>query len=235
MHHLARLLGDPGREFHVLDLVAAEIGSVASVDSSHAGEMLDARAKDAYRRRLAEIDEDLEQAQAIGDGERAAQADAERDFLLRELSLAVGLSGRDRRAGSPSERARAGVTRESGRRSPGSQSINPSSASTLAAPFAPAPTAPTCPTRASRRVGILMLLSAGSTTVVHRGQRCGPQRRGAARSSVGGDDAAGNAAAAVAGRLGDEVVGVGVDDHGAAVAVEEPTRCSTTWRRRWWR
>ena len=64
-----------------------------------AGEMLDARAKDAYRRRLAEIDEDLEQAQAIGDGERAAQADAERDFLLRELSRAVGLSGRDRRAG----------------------------------------------------------------------------------------------------------------------------------------
>ena len=111
MHHLARLLGDPGREFHVLDLVAAEIGSVASVDSSDAGVMLDARAKDAYRRRLAEIDEDLEQAQAIGDDERAAQADAERDFLLRELSRAVGLSGRDRRAASPSERARAGVTR----------------------------------------------------------------------------------------------------------------------------
>ena len=47
----------------------------------------------------------------IGDGERAAQADAERDFLLRELSRAVGLSGRDRRAASASERARAGVTR----------------------------------------------------------------------------------------------------------------------------
>jgi hypothetical protein len=34
-----------------------------------------------------------------------------RDFLLRELSRAVGLSGRDRRAASASERARAGVTR----------------------------------------------------------------------------------------------------------------------------
>ena len=73
--------------------------------------MLDARAKDAYRRRLAEIDDDIEQADAIGDGERAAQADAERDFLLRELSRAVGLGGRDRRAASASERARAGVTR----------------------------------------------------------------------------------------------------------------------------
>ena len=69
------------------------------------------RAKNAYRRRLAEIDDDIEQAHAIGDGERAAQADAERDFLLRELSRAVGLSGRDRRAASASERARAGVTR----------------------------------------------------------------------------------------------------------------------------
>ena len=122
MHYLARLLADPGREYHVLDLVAAETGSVAPRDNSHAarvphsalgdaGEMLDARAKDAYRRRLAEIDDDIEQAHAIGDGERAAQADAERDFLLRELSRAVGLSGRDRRAASASERARAGVTR----------------------------------------------------------------------------------------------------------------------------
>jgi hypothetical protein len=122
MHYLARLLADPGREYHVLDLVAAETGSSARLDNGHAanlprsalgdaGEMLDTRAKDAYRRRLAEIDDDIEQAHAIGDGERAAQADAERDFLLRELSRAVGLSGRDRRAASASERARAGVTR----------------------------------------------------------------------------------------------------------------------------
>jgi hypothetical protein len=73
--------------------------------------MLDARAKDAYRRRLAEIDDDIEQARAIGDAERAAQADTERDFLVGELSRAVGLGGRDRRAASASERARAGVTR----------------------------------------------------------------------------------------------------------------------------
>ena len=122
MHYLARLLTDPGREYHVLDLVAAETGGVAPADTSRAdrlprsalgdaGEMLDARAKSAYRRRLAEIDDDIEQAHATGDGERAAQADAERDFLLRELSRAVGLSGRDRRAASASERARAGVTR----------------------------------------------------------------------------------------------------------------------------
>jgi tetratricopeptide (TPR) repeat protein len=122
MRYLARLLADPGREYHVLDLAAAETGRGAQVDSGQAaglprsafgdaGEVLDARAKDAYRRRLAEIDEDIERAHAIGDAERAAQADLERGFLVRELARAFGLSGRGRRAASASERARAGVTR----------------------------------------------------------------------------------------------------------------------------
>jgi tetratricopeptide (TPR) repeat protein len=122
LRYLARLLADPGREYHVLDLVAAETGSGAQPDSSraaglprstlgHAGEGLDAQAKDAYRRRLAEIDDDLEQARAIGDAERAAQADVEREFLVRELARAFGLGGRDRPAASASERARAAVTR----------------------------------------------------------------------------------------------------------------------------
>ncbi|MDQ5831841.1 MAG: transcriptional regulator, partial [Actinomycetota bacterium] len=122
IRYLARLLADPGSEFHVLDLVAAESGRVAAAESGlatglsrtgpgDAGEMLDARAKDAYRRRLAEIEDDIEQARALEDTEREAQANAERDFLVRELSRAVGLHGRDRRAASTSERARVSVTR----------------------------------------------------------------------------------------------------------------------------
>ena len=122
MRYLARLLAHPGREFHVLDLVAAENAGAAPAESGlaaelsrralgDAGEMLDARAKNAYRRRLAEIEEDIEQARALGDTERAAQAAAEREFLVRELSRAVGLGGRDRRAASASERARVAVTR----------------------------------------------------------------------------------------------------------------------------
>ena len=47
----------------------------------------------------------------MGDASRVAQAKAERDFLARELSRAVGLGGRDRRVGSAAERARASVTR----------------------------------------------------------------------------------------------------------------------------
>jgi hypothetical protein len=122
MRYLARLLADPGREFHVLDLVSS--GGAPSASPSvttdpaltlsgrgDSGPMLDAQAKDAYRRRLEEIDEDLEDARLMSDLGRVAQGDAERDFLLRELSRAVGLSGQERRAGSASERARVSVTR----------------------------------------------------------------------------------------------------------------------------
>jgi tetratricopeptide (TPR) repeat protein len=109
MRYLAQLLAHPGREFHVLDLVAAETGQLMALGD--AGEILDERAKTAYRRRLAEIEDDIEQARDLGDDRREQQADAERDFLVRELARAVGLGGRDRRAASASERARSGVTR----------------------------------------------------------------------------------------------------------------------------
>ena len=122
LHYLARLLAHPGREFHVLDLVAGGVAQAATSSrtpdpeltaSGHgdSGLLLDAQAKNAYRRRLAEIDEDLEDARLMSDSGRVGQAESERDFLIRELSRAVGLSGQARRAGSASERARVSVTR----------------------------------------------------------------------------------------------------------------------------
>jgi tetratricopeptide (TPR) repeat protein len=121
VRYLARLLASPGREFHVVDLVALESGGAETThalgpggsarDGGDAGEVLDARAKDAYRRRLTEIQDDLEEARALGDTSRMAQATAERDFLSRELARAIGLGGRHRRVGSAAERARASVTR----------------------------------------------------------------------------------------------------------------------------
>jgi tetratricopeptide (TPR) repeat protein len=122
LRYLARLLSHPGREFHVLDLVAHDTVPAANPPGAtdpgliatgwgDAGVHLDAQAKNAYRRRLAEIDEDLEEARQRSDLGRVAQAEDERDFLIRELSRAVGLGGRARRAGSASERARVSVTR----------------------------------------------------------------------------------------------------------------------------
>lgn len=122
VRYLARLLANPGRELHVLDLVGLQHGARAETSpvrepglrcraGSDAGEMLDPRAKETYRRRLTEIEDDLEEARALGDASRIEQATSEREFLARELSRAVGLGGRDRRAGSAAERARASVTR----------------------------------------------------------------------------------------------------------------------------
>jgi hypothetical protein len=112
MRHLARLLAASGQELHALDLVAAETtGGFVPRAGTGLGAPLDDKAKTAYRRRLAEIDEDIVAADDSGDARRSRQAHAERDFLVRELARAVGLAGRDRRGGDASERARVAVTR----------------------------------------------------------------------------------------------------------------------------
>ncbi len=91
MRYLAQLLTNPGREFHVLDLVAGETGQPTALGD--AGEMLDERAKTAYRRRLAEIDDDIEQARALEDAAREAQADAERDSWSESSRARSGWAG----------------------------------------------------------------------------------------------------------------------------------------------
>jgi hypothetical protein len=127
LRHLARLLADPGREFHVVDLEATDRRpAVAAVgprgrasagelavrpDLGDAGAVLDATAKAAYQARLAELGAELEAAEAGNDPARATRARGERDFLVAELARAVGLGGRDRRAASHAERARLNATR----------------------------------------------------------------------------------------------------------------------------
>jgi hypothetical protein len=71
--------------------------------------MLDTRARAEYRRRLAELDDDLADAEQFADLARAAKARAERDFIAAELAGALGVGGRPRRAGDPAERARKAV------------------------------------------------------------------------------------------------------------------------------
>jgi tetratricopeptide (TPR) repeat protein len=111
MQYLARLFAEPGREIHVLDLVGNADPELPPSSLGDAGTLLDARAKEMYRRRLSEIDEDIETARRNNDAGSVTQAERERDFLMRELSRAVGLGGRDRMAGSASERARCAATR----------------------------------------------------------------------------------------------------------------------------
>ena len=77
---------------------------------SGADPVLDDRAKAEYRRRLVELDDELDGAGRAGDASRAERAEDERQALLAELSGAVGLGGRDRRLGDDAERARKAVS-----------------------------------------------------------------------------------------------------------------------------
>ena len=120
--HIARLLAAPHVEFHALDLVGGAAGAAAAAGRAEglevrargegdAGPMLDAAAKKAYKERVDELQEEIDEAESFNDPERAARAREELAFLARELAGAVGLHGRDRRTGSDAERARVNVTR----------------------------------------------------------------------------------------------------------------------------
>jgi tetratricopeptide (TPR) repeat protein len=115
LQYLAQLLARPGREIHVLDLVAAvqaEPGHAARrhLASADAGTVLDATARAAYRRRLVELRDELEESAAYGDLGRTDRLRAEMEFLTEQLASAIGLGGVARRIGGPSERARSAVT-----------------------------------------------------------------------------------------------------------------------------
>jgi hypothetical protein len=105
LHYLAELVREPGREMHVTQL--ADLLEPAG----DAGVVLDEKAKDAYRRRLEDLRDTLEEARRFGDGTRASRAEAEIDALVEQLAGAVGLGGRDRKMGSHVERARINVQR----------------------------------------------------------------------------------------------------------------------------
>jgi hypothetical protein len=102
---LHTLLARPGTDVHVLELAGATHAEPAS------GTLLDATARVAYRRRLAELDQDLAAARADHDIGRAQHLDNQRTALVAELRRASGLTGRSRSLGaSTTERARKTVT-----------------------------------------------------------------------------------------------------------------------------
>ena len=133
--YLAHLLCHPAVEFHVLDLAGGiegqrddsetspsaqglprgeqdlEMAGIHIGNLGDAGEMLDEQAKVAYRHRLSELRNELDEAKEVGNVERAEKAEQEIDALTSELSRSVGLGGRNRRAASASERARQSISK----------------------------------------------------------------------------------------------------------------------------
>jgi hypothetical protein len=112
---LAHLLAGPDRPFASLDLerlgAAGDDAVARAVASSDAGEVLDDEARRAYRARLGELQEAIEEAEAWGKADQTGAMREEMDFITHELAGAFGLGGRARHAGSTTERARLNVTR----------------------------------------------------------------------------------------------------------------------------
>ena len=103
--HLHALVSRPGADLAALDLA----GGAETVVQGGLGEVADARALTAYRRRLVDIDGELDDADAAGDQARGEQLTAERAALIAEVGAATGLGGRPRTTGSSAERARVTV------------------------------------------------------------------------------------------------------------------------------
>jgi hypothetical protein len=116
LHYLVRLLEHPGQELHVLDLLGQTTNAAFDEPQVRGGlrvgglPLLDGTAKASYRRRLAELREDLAEAERHHDTGRAEQTRDEIEALTQQLAAAVGLGGRDRSTGSAAERARTTVT-----------------------------------------------------------------------------------------------------------------------------
>lgn len=106
---LERLLATPDTEIHSLELVSGT--PFHDRRAGDAGEHLDDRARAAYKKRAAELSERIAEAEERGDATGADVAHSELDALRRELSRAVGLGGRTRRAGAAAERARISAQR----------------------------------------------------------------------------------------------------------------------------
>jgi len=109
MRDLAVLLAAPEREVSVLDLVETSGGPPAAAAGGDLGERLDKTARIAYRTRLADLEEELAEAETNTDSGRVDTLRREREFLAAELAGALGLGGRSRREGDPVERARKAV------------------------------------------------------------------------------------------------------------------------------
>ena len=118
LHDIARLLRVPSVEVAAVDLFSPQVGgSPGGMPGTQdmaleggVGPALDAVAREEYRRRLVELEDEVAEAEGHNDPERAGRANEEREFLLAELGAAVGLGGRARPALDPAERARKAVT-----------------------------------------------------------------------------------------------------------------------------
>ncbi|AXK36359.1 ATPase [Streptomyces armeniacus] len=111
LRDLHTLLANPGTDIPAVRLLDPEGGELVVAARQLGGDdVLDEEAKARYKKRLTQLDQEIDRAVERGDDRRAADYDREREALLHELRAAAGLGGRSRRLGDEAERARKTVT-----------------------------------------------------------------------------------------------------------------------------
>ena len=121
------LIQHPGQELLAMMLVQqtrgdAAVGRTATAsetkgadlsldDFSGTGPSLDNEALQDYRKRIEDLQEDIDEAERNNNSEAATNAREEKQFLESQLSEAFGLGGQPRPVGSPQEKARKAVSK----------------------------------------------------------------------------------------------------------------------------
>jgi hypothetical protein len=114
LRYLRFLLQRPTVEVSSQDLVAAVGGAAVVVEQPSVEVGGDRHALAAYRSRLQQIDDELDEATSWADTARVERLQVERVALLDEVRAATGLSGRRRGSGASAERARVAVRKAIG-------------------------------------------------------------------------------------------------------------------------
>src|SRR5439155_24717220 len=94
MFHLAVLIANPGVEIAAIDLVAG-VNVLGTIDGGRASVQptMDRAAVHHYRQRLSQLRDLIDEMETRDTPDRLAQASAEREWLLAELSTGTGIGG----------------------------------------------------------------------------------------------------------------------------------------------
>ncbi len=108
LEDIAVLLSRPGEPTSAVELVAT--GGAPKASGVRGAPTFDERARREIRDRLRDLDAEIDDAESVGDGERAARAREARQDLAETVARDLGLGGRARRLDDPVERARKTVS-----------------------------------------------------------------------------------------------------------------------------
>lgn len=101
--NVQQLLTHPGQPVHCAELMEIKVTSTGEP-------VLDKKAKQSYRKKILDLQQEIAQAESDNDLGRLQSKQEEYERIVDHLSSSIGLNGRIRHAGNPIEKARSAVT-----------------------------------------------------------------------------------------------------------------------------